>query len=108
MANQRPLLPAAVADGRLPLGELDGRLTRAYEARTPGELRSAARGLPELGLWEGQMVSRAATFRFALGPFGVFGGRGAPRAARPGAPRVVVKGVALFGAVVVKSPRQAR
>ncbi|MGA5035862.1 DUF1707 SHOCT-like domain-containing protein [Streptomyces capoamus] len=166
---------AAVADGRLPLDQLDGRLTRVYDARTLGELRSAAHGLPELGPRDRLVVDRAPTSRFALGLFGgfrragawvvpprftawsmwgggrldltearftaretviravalwggtgivvpddiavevrglglfgVFGGRGAPRTERPGAPRVVVKGVALFGAVVVKSPRQAR
>ncbi|GAA3136957.1 LiaF domain-containing protein [Streptomyces echinatus] len=43
-----------------------------------------------------------------LGLFGVFGGCRARGAGRPGAPRVVVKGLALFGAVVVKSPRGVR
>ncbi|GGU82361.1 hypothetical protein GCM10010260_13690 [Streptomyces filipinensis] len=37
-----------------------------------------------------------------LGLFGVFGRRGAGGARRPGAPRVVIRGVALFGAVVTK------
>ncbi|QTE00576.1 DUF1707 SHOCT-like domain-containing protein [Streptomyces cyanogenus] len=159
----------AVADGRLPLDELDGRLTRVYEARTLGELRSAAHGLPELGPKDRLVVDRTPTSRFALGLFGgfrrdgawvvpprftawsmwgggrldltearfaaqetviravalwggtgivvpddidvevrgfglfgVFGRRGAHRTGRPGAPRVVVKGLALFGAVVTK------
>ncbi|WP_030348075.1 DUF1707 SHOCT-like domain-containing protein [Streptomyces sp. NRRL S-1022] len=166
---------AAVADGSLPLDELDGRLTRVYDARTPGELRSAAHGLPELGPWDRLVVDRTPASRLALGLFGgfrrdgawvvpprftawsmwgggrldltearfaaqetviravalwggtgivvpddidvevrgfglfgVFGGGGAHRTRRPGAPRVVVKGVALFGAVVVKSKQGKR
>ncbi|KOV94570.1 DUF1707 SHOCT-like domain-containing protein [Streptomyces sp. NRRL B-3648] len=169
---------AAVADGSLPLDELDGRLTRVYGARTPGELRSAAHGLPELGPRDRLVVDRTPASRLALGlfggfrrdgawvvpprftawsmwgggrldltearfaaqetviravalwggtgivvpddidvevrgfglfgVFGVFGGGGARRTRRPGAPRVVVKGVALFGAVVVKSKQGKR
>ncbi|MGW3207343.1 hypothetical protein [Streptomyces sp. NPDC001135] len=40
-----------------------------------------------------------------LGLFGVFRRRGARKPGRPGAPRVVVKGLALFGAVVTKPAR---
>ncbi|MEU6594281.1 DUF1707 domain-containing protein [Streptomyces sp. NPDC046881] len=136
----------AVADGRLPLEELDGRLTRVHGARTPGELRSAAHGLPELGsvpprftawsMWgggrldltEARFAARETVIRAVVlwggtgivvpddidvevrgfGLFGVFGGRGARRTGRPGAPRVVVKGIALFGAVVVKSKQEKR
>ncbi|WP_216725859.1 hypothetical protein [Streptomyces sp. NRRL S-31] len=43
-----------------------------------------------------------------FGLFGVFGGRAARGAAWPGAPRVVAKGPALSGAVVIKPLRQAR
>ncbi|MEU6671275.1 DUF1707 domain-containing protein [Streptomyces sp. NPDC046727] len=163
---------AAVVSGRLPLGELDGRLTRIYDARTRGELEAAGSGLPEPGPRDTLVVDRAPTSRFALGLFGgfrrsgpwvvparftawsmwgggrldltearfadqetviravalwggtgivvpddidvqvrgfglfgVFGGRGAHRTGRPGAPRVVVKGLALFGAVVIKPKR---
>ncbi|MEU1011028.1 DUF1707 domain-containing protein [Streptomyces sp. NPDC005890] len=161
---------AAVADGRLPLDELDGRLTRVYDARTLGELRTSAQGLLEPGPRDRLVVDHAPTSRLALGLFGgfrrdgawvvpprftawsmwgggrldltearfaaqetviravalwggtgivvpddidvevrgfglfgVFGRRGARRTGRPGAPRVVVQGIALFGAVVVKS-----
>ncbi|WP_225826899.1 DUF1707 SHOCT-like domain-containing protein [Streptomyces naphthomycinicus] len=164
---------AAVADGRLELGELDGRLTGVYEARTLGELAVAVRGLPEPGLRGERVVDRAPTSRFALGLFGGFrragqwvvpakftawsmwgggrldltearfcaqetviravvlwggtgivvpddidvevrgfglfgvvGRRGAREAGRPGVPRVVVKGFALFGAVVTKPGRR--
>ncbi|KUN08504.1 hypothetical protein AQI95_09065 [Streptomyces yokosukanensis] len=160
---------SAVADGRLELGELDGRLTAVYRARTRGELAVAVRGLPEPGPRDRLVVDRAPTSRFALGLFGGFrrsgewvlpprftawsmwgggrldltearfcaqetviravavwggtgivvpddidvevkgfglfgavGGRGARKSARPGAPRVVVKAFALFGAVVTK------
>ncbi|MEU8031012.1 DUF1707 domain-containing protein [Streptomyces sp. NPDC049099] len=41
-----------------------------------------------------------------LGLFGVFRRRGARKPGRPGAPRVVIKGLALFGAVVTKPPRK--
>ncbi|MEU1403276.1 DUF1707 domain-containing protein [Streptomyces sp. NPDC005728] len=159
----------AVADGRLDLAELDGRLTEVYDARTPVELQAAGRGLPEPGPRDALVVDRAPTSRFALGLFGgfrrdgewvvparftawsmwgggrldlsearftaretviravalwggtgivvpddidvevrgfalfgVFKRRGARGPGRPGAPRVVVKGLALFGAVVTK------
>ncbi|MFF9675129.1 DUF1707 domain-containing protein [Streptomyces eurythermus] len=82
----------AVADGRLPLDELDGRLDRIHAARTRGELRAAGSGLPAPGPRGARVVAGAPTSRFALGVFG--------------APRVVVKGLALFGAVVTKSPRK--
>lgn len=41
-----------------------------------------------------------------FGLFGVVGRRGARKTGRPGAPRVVVKGLALFGAVVTKPRRK--
>ncbi|MFI2759574.1 DUF1707 domain-containing protein [Streptomyces echinatus] len=96
---------AAVADGRLPPGESDGRLGRVHAARTLGEPEAAASGLPEPGPRDSPAVDRAPTSRLALG---VFGGCRARGAGRPGAPRVVVKGLALFGALVVKSPRGVR
>ncbi|MET8801864.1 hypothetical protein [Streptomyces sp. NPDC004546] len=45
------------------------------------------------------MVDRAPASRFALG---VFRRRGARGVGRPCAPRVVIKGLALFGAVITK------
>ncbi|AKJ11106.1 hypothetical protein ABB07_14070 [Streptomyces incarnatus] len=41
-----------------------------------------------------------------LGLFGVFRRRGARKPGRPGVPRVVIKGLALFGAVVTKPPER--
>ncbi|MGW1284775.1 DUF1707 SHOCT-like domain-containing protein [Streptomyces sp. NPDC002586] len=57
---------AAVADGRLPLGELDDRLGQVHGARTLGELAVAARGLPEPGPRDSLVVDAAPTSRFAL------------------------------------------
>ncbi|MFG3490164.1 DUF1707 domain-containing protein [Streptomyces sp. NPDC047972] len=161
---------AAVAVGRLAIGELDDRLTRVYEARTLGELGAAGRGLPDIGPRDALVVDRAPTSRLALGIFGgfdrsgewvvpsrftawsmwgggrldlsdaryaeqetvvravalfggteiilpddievevrgfglfgVFGKRGARNQSRPGAPRVIIKGLALFGGVVTKT-----
>ncbi|GAB2724336.1 MFS transporter [Streptomyces bullii] len=161
---------AAVANGRLELGELDTRLAQVYEARTHGELEAAGRGLPQLGARDALVVDRAPTSRFALGMFGgferegewvvppkftawsmwgggrldlsearfssqetviravalwggteivipddievevkgfglfgVFGKRAARKIGKPGTPRVVIKGVAMFGGVVTKT-----
>ncbi|ARP72038.1 DUF1707 domain-containing protein [Streptomyces pluripotens] len=160
---------AAVGEGRLELGELDGRLSGVYRARTLGELTAAVHGLPEPTPRGRLVVDRAPTSKGALGLFGGFrragewvvpprftawsmwgggrvdltearfaaqeteiravalwgatgivvpddidvdvrgfglfglvGRRGARRSGRPGAPRVVVRAFALFGAVITK------
>lgn len=43
-----------------------------------------------------------------FGLFGLFGKRGARKPDRPGAPRVIVKGLAMFGGVVTKTRRVGR
>ncbi|MER6024703.1 DUF1707 domain-containing protein [Streptomyces sp. NPDC001851] len=64
---------AAVADGRLPLGELDDRLDQVHSARTLGEPALAARSLPEPGPRDSPGVDRAPpASRCALGVFGGF------------------------------------
>ncbi|MGW5425871.1 hypothetical protein ACWET9_01425 [Streptomyces sp. NPDC004059] len=87
------------AGGRLALGELDERLDRVHGARTLREPAVASRGLPEPRPRDSLVVDRAPTSRFALG---VFRRRGARGVGRPCAPRVVIKGLALFGAVITK------
>ncbi|MFB7504732.1 DUF1707 SHOCT-like domain-containing protein [Streptomyces broussonetiae] len=67
---------AAVADGRLALGELDGRLGRVHGARTLGEPAVAVRDLPGPGPRDCLVVDRAPTSRFALGLFGGFAREG--------------------------------
>ncbi|WP_381554244.1 DUF1707 domain-containing protein [Streptomyces eurythermus] len=111
----------AVADGRLPLDELDGRLDRIYAARTRGELRAAGSGLPGPG--DARVVDGAPGSGFALGVFGGFrrdggwvvpprftawsmwgGGRLDLTEARFAAPETVIRAVALWGGTEIVVP----
>ncbi|MEU3526886.1 DUF1707 domain-containing protein [Streptomyces sp. NPDC038707] len=113
----------AVADGRLPLDELDGRLDRIYAARTRGELLAAGSGLPVPGTGDARVVDHAPTSRFALGLFGGFrrdggwvvpprftawsmwgGGRLDLTEARFAAPETVIRAVALWGGIGIVVP----
>ncbi|MER5543305.1 DUF1707 domain-containing protein [Streptomyces sp. NPDC002589] len=114
---------AAVADGRLPLGELDDRLGQFHGARTLGELAVAAHGLPEPGPRDSLVVDAAPTSRFALGLFGGFrragewvvparftawsmwgGGRVDLTEARFTAQETVIRAVALWGGTGIVVP----
>ncbi|CAL9297894.1 DUF1707 SHOCT-like domain-containing protein [Streptomyces sp. SudanB182_2057] len=113
----------AVADGRLPLDELDGRLDRIYAARTHGELRAAGSGLPVPGPRDAPVVDDAPASGFALGVFGGFrrdggwvvpprftawsmwgGGRLDLTEARFAARETVIRAVALWGGTEIVVP----
>ncbi|MFF9000965.1 DUF1707 domain-containing protein [Streptomyces achromogenes] len=113
----------AVADGRLPLDELDGRLDRIYAARTRGELRAAGSGLPAPGPRDASVADGAPTSRFALGVFGGFrrdggwvvpprftawamwgGGRLDLTEARFAERETVIRAVALWGGIGIVVP----
>ncbi|GHH06962.1 DUF1707 domain-containing protein [Streptomyces rubradiris] len=113
----------AVADGRLPLDELDGRLDRIYAARTRGELRAAGSGLPAPGPRDAAVGDGAPASGFALGVFGGFrrdggwvvpprftawsmwgGGRLDLTEARFAAPETVIRAVALWGGTEIVVP----
>lgn len=78
-------------------GRLD--LTEARFARQETEIRAVALwGATEILLPEDIEVEVKG-----FGLFGVFGRRGARRTGRPGTPRVVIKGIALFGFVKTRT-----
>ncbi|MFF1483497.1 LiaF domain-containing protein [Streptomyces sp. NPDC058319] len=105
-------LRTAVEGGRLPLELLASRLTlwsmwgggrvdlsQARFSSQDTEIRAVA-------LWGGTRITVPDDIDVEVKGFGLFGvlGKGAARrTGRPGAPRVVIKGLALFGAVVTRT-----
>ncbi|WP_030694274.1 DUF1707 domain-containing protein [Streptomyces globisporus] len=80
-------------------GRLD--LTEARFSEQDTEIRAVA-------LWGGTKIIVPEDIEVevrGLGLFGVFGKRAARRIGKPGTPRVVIKGLALFGAVVTRDTK---
>ncbi|WP_431898460.1 DUF1707 SHOCT-like domain-containing protein [Nonomuraea sp. bgisy101] len=81
-----------------------GRIDLSEAAFTAHETRIRA-----LALWGGTEIVVPDDIEVkvrGLGLFGLFGKRGTRRG-KPGAPRIVISGLAMFGAVVIRTRRQA-
>ncbi|MDT0345190.1 DUF1707 SHOCT-like domain-containing protein [Streptomyces litchfieldiae] len=77
-----------------------GRIDLSEASFTGRETRVLA-----VALWGGTEIVVPDDVEVVVKGFGIFGlfGKHGRRPARPGAPRIVIRGVALFGAVVTKS-----